>query len=401
MGTGDILLGPFRVIEWPEGPGQYGRAQHQSTLEYFCLRWSTSLEQEVSMLHVLAGGSGINLLHWAQTVQGMGIMITDPSGPTLEELFCQNGRSFSIPTLLLLGCQIISRVQFIHSRGIIHGNLSPFAFACGQKEWQKEQVLLVDYPTKTNASTHDDLYAVGCILLYFYHKVNSWEEYQQDFPSGDMLPVLETFFTLVSSPGPPDYSSLRGAFVDAYHHSITQLGPYWEFGSGLICTQILFDNLNSTLSAIGKSSDTPHTPAVLESILGLFDRMLQIYKTLLFQDRPSQGKRSQVTGAHYLPNRLWRDLRWFIKRFTTEQVSFRYTVLARVYHFLCVLHDMVQPYQIYWTDYLLIMAKEWADMDSGRRQEWNQTALYWRDVQNELKAASSPLRLDSKIRGAI
>jgi serine/threonine protein kinase len=326
----------------------------------------------------------------------MEIMILDSYGPTLEELFRQAGRSFSIATLFLLGCQMISRVQFMHSRGIIHGNLSPSAFAVGQKEWQADQVILVDYSTKTNAPTvHDDLHAVGCILSYFYHKGNTWEEYSQSGPLLGTLPALELFFARVSSSGCPDYSSLRGAFVGAYHDSIVQPGPYPSlaipWGVDLMCapaSSTLLHNLDLTLSAIGKSIDIPHNLAVLEDFLAMVDNMFQIYKTLLLRDKPSLRKRSQITGAYYLPNRLWRDLRWLIKRMAAQK-DLRYAVFPRVYHLLCVLHDMVPSYQIYWTEYLSNVAREWANMDSSRRQDCTRITLYWDGIQNELKAAEA------------
>jgi hypothetical protein len=214
-------------------------------------------------------------------------------------------------------------------------------------------------------------------------------------PLRDTLPALELFFTRVSYPGCPDYSSLRGTFAEAYHDSIVQPEPYPNlaipWGIGLLCapeSPALFHKLDLTLSAIGKSIDVPHTPAGLANLLALMDSMFQIYKTLLLRDEPSLRKRSQITGAYYLPNRLWRDLRWLIKRMAAQK-DLRLAVFPRVYHLLCILYDKAPSYQIYWTEYLLNVAKEWANVDSGRRQDCTRIILYWDGIQNELKAAKA------------
>ena len=45
--------------------------------------------------------------------------VLDLLGPNLEELFAYCGRQFSLKTILLIGLQLVTRVERIHSRGLV------------------------------------------------------------------------------------------------------------------------------------------------------------------------------------------------------------------------------------------------------------------------------------------
>ena len=46
-------------------------------------------------------------------------MVMDLLGPNLEELFTFCGRRFSTKTILLIGIQLLTRLEKIHSRGLV------------------------------------------------------------------------------------------------------------------------------------------------------------------------------------------------------------------------------------------------------------------------------------------
>ena len=59
------------------------------------------------------------------------LMVMDLLGNSLEKLFTSCERKFSLNTLLLLAIQMVDRLSFIHSRGIIHRDIKPDNFVMG------------------------------------------------------------------------------------------------------------------------------------------------------------------------------------------------------------------------------------------------------------------------------
>eukprot|EP00834_Sanchytrium_tribonematis_P007205 NODE_619_length_5349_cov_0.609524.p1 type:complete len:302 gc:universal NODE_619_length_5349_cov_0.609524:3815-4720(+) len=89
------------------------------------------LEYEARVYRSLAGGVGIPFVRWYGQEAEYNAMVIDLLGPSLEDLFNYCNRKFSLKTVLLLADQMISRVEYIHSKNFIHRDIKPDNFLMG------------------------------------------------------------------------------------------------------------------------------------------------------------------------------------------------------------------------------------------------------------------------------
>ena len=166
------------------------------------------LLHESRIYQILQGGPGIPEFYWFGTENNFNILVTELLGPSLEDLFNFCGRKFSIKTVLMIAEQMISRLEYIHAKNLIHRDVKPENFLMGLG--RKHTILyVIDYglakkykDPKTNVhipyiegknltgtaryasiSTHmgieqsrrDDLEGIAYVLFYFLTGCLPWQ----------------------------------------------------------------------------------------------------------------------------------------------------------------------------------------------------------------------------------
>lgn len=155
------------------------------------------------------GGSiiGIPKLHWYGQEGEHNTMVLDLMGSSLEELFNQCRRVFSLKTVLMLADQMIQRLQFVHTRSLVHRDIKPDNFLMGvgnkahilhiidfglAKKYRDSRRLHIPFrddkkftgtaryaslaaQAGIEQSRRDDLEAVGLILIYFLRGSLPWQ----------------------------------------------------------------------------------------------------------------------------------------------------------------------------------------------------------------------------------
>ena len=169
---------------------------------------SPQLFYESKLYMCLQGGVGIPNLYWCGPQGNYNILIMDLLGQSLEDLFNYCKRKFTLKTTLMVADQIVSRLEFIHSRNFIHRDVKPDNFLIGTGKNQN-LVYAIDFglakkyrDSKTglhipyregksltgtaryaSVNTHrgieqarrDDLESVGYIMVYFLRGSLPWQ----------------------------------------------------------------------------------------------------------------------------------------------------------------------------------------------------------------------------------
>ncbi len=72
-------------------------------------------------------------------------MVMDLLGASLEDLFQACRRQFDLKTVLMVGIQMIKRIEKVHEERIIHRDIKPDNFLIGGSETTKDSVFVIDF----------------------------------------------------------------------------------------------------------------------------------------------------------------------------------------------------------------------------------------------------------------
>jgi serine/threonine protein kinase len=102
------------------------------------------LLRETKIYRCLHGIVGIPSVRWFGVADDNNVMVIDLLGKSLEELFNQCNRRFSLKTVLMIADQLLSRVEMIHTKCLLHRDLKADNFLIGLGE-RRHMIFIIDF----------------------------------------------------------------------------------------------------------------------------------------------------------------------------------------------------------------------------------------------------------------
>ncbi|KAG1870961.1 hypothetical protein C8R48DRAFT_596472 [Suillus tomentosus] len=104
----------------------------------------SSVEREYKILKRLGNGVGIPRVIWFGRESTYHALALELLGPSLHDIFKARNRKFSLHTVVNIGDQLLSRLEYIHSYGYIHGDIKPQNILVGLGE-STQTLFVVDF----------------------------------------------------------------------------------------------------------------------------------------------------------------------------------------------------------------------------------------------------------------